>query len=83
MMEFICKYNSPIGELTLESDGKNLTGLWFENQQHYGNGLLKNYTEKKQNGVDIPNADCYNNRAKQRRQKHPPHLQRTAKRSTQ
>ncbi len=45
-MEFICKYNSPIGELTLESDGKNLTGLWFENQQHYGNGLLKKYTEK-------------------------------------
>lgn len=45
-MEFIWKYNSPLGELTLDSDGENLTGLWFENQQHYGNGLLGNYTEK-------------------------------------
>ncbi|MGN0488772.1 MAG: methylated-DNA--[protein]-cysteine S-methyltransferase [Ruminococcus sp.] len=45
-MEFIWKYNSPLGELTLESDGENLTGLWFENQQHHRNGLLENYTEK-------------------------------------
>ncbi|MCX4274186.1 MAG: methylated-DNA--[protein]-cysteine S-methyltransferase [Candidatus Gastranaerophilales bacterium] len=29
-------YNSPIGNITLASDGKNLTGLWFEGQKYFG-----------------------------------------------
>ncbi len=43
-MKYISTYNSPLGELTLVSDGENLTGLWFLNQQHYG--LTENYSEK-------------------------------------
>ena len=30
---------SPIGLLTLASDGENLTGLWMENQKFFGAGL--------------------------------------------
>ena len=30
------RYNSPIGNITLASDGKNLTGLWFEGQKYFG-----------------------------------------------
>ncbi len=29
-------YNSPIGNITIASDGKNLTGLWFEGQKYFG-----------------------------------------------
>lgn len=30
-MNFKCFYVSPLGKITLTSDGENLTGLWFEN----------------------------------------------------
>ena len=30
---------SPIGELTLASDGENLTGLWLAGQKYFGAGL--------------------------------------------
>ena len=33
-MDFCSYYNSPIGTLTLVSDGFTLTGLWMENQNH-------------------------------------------------
>ena len=29
-------YASPVGELTLASDGTALTGLWLEGQKHFG-----------------------------------------------
>ncbi|GFH40206.1 methylated-DNA--[protein]-cysteine S-methyltransferase [Lactococcus insecticola] len=29
-------YQSPLGQLTLASDGKNLNSLWFENQKYFG-----------------------------------------------
>ena len=31
--------NSPLGRLLLASDGKNLTGVWLENQKYYAAGL--------------------------------------------
>ena len=30
-----CRYNSPLGELTLASDGEFLTGLWLPGQKHF------------------------------------------------
>lgn len=36
-MLYYKKIASPLGELTLRSDGEVLTGLWFENDKHYGN----------------------------------------------
>lgn len=33
-------YTSPLGTITLASNGTGLTGLWFSDQRHYGAGLL-------------------------------------------
>lgn len=33
-MNFIAHYGSPIGSITLVSDGENLTGLWFDGQKY-------------------------------------------------
>jgi len=33
---------SPVGDLTLASDGEHLTGLWLANQKHFGAGLPDN-----------------------------------------
>lgn len=38
---FITTYQSILGNLTLSSDGKSLTGLWLENQTHFPEQLLK------------------------------------------
>ena len=36
-MEYMCKYNSEIGNIIIVSDGENLTGLWFEGQKYFLN----------------------------------------------
>ena len=40
-MEYIYHYDSPLGGITMASDGKALTGLWFDGQKNFGNGLDK------------------------------------------
>lgn len=45
-MEYISEYVSPAGKIILSSDGKNLTGLWFENQKYFKDTLDKEYEEK-------------------------------------
>ena len=37
---FCSTVESPLGTLTLASDGDCLTGLWFEGQKHYGASFL-------------------------------------------
>lgn len=32
-------YDSPLGGITLASDGQALTGLWFDGQKHFGNTI--------------------------------------------
>lgn len=34
-MVYVTTYNSPLGNITMASDGESLTGLWFEGQKHY------------------------------------------------
>ena len=34
-MLYYCNYNSPLGEMTLMSDGCSLIGVWFVGQRHY------------------------------------------------
>jgi len=46
MMEFTCGYASPLGGITLASDGKALTGLWFEGQKLFGAGLSGEHEER-------------------------------------
>lgn len=45
-MDYIFHYNSPLGGMTLASDGEALIGLWFEGQKHYGSSLDSNYIKK-------------------------------------
>lgn len=35
------KISSPLGEITLRSDGESLTGLWFADDKHYGDKIFK------------------------------------------
>lgn len=34
-MIYICKYNSPLGSITMTSDGEALTGLMFDGQKYF------------------------------------------------
>ncbi len=45
-MDHLHRYASPLGEMTLASDGEALTGLWFEGQKHFGAGLNGERKEK-------------------------------------
>ena len=38
-MGYIHCYQSPLGRITLASDGQALTGLWFDNQKYFGTTL--------------------------------------------
>ncbi len=42
---FTARYASPLGNITLASDGNSLTGLWFDGQKHFGSTLAA-YEEK-------------------------------------
>ena len=45
-MDYIFPYLSPLGGLTLASDGEALTGLWFDGQAHFGSTLGPAYEER-------------------------------------
>lgn len=51
-MEYRITYPSPLGELTLASDGSALTGLWIKGQKYFGSGV-ESWEEK----GDIPVFD--------------------------
>ena len=36
------KFSSPLGDITLRSDGESLTGLWFADDKHYGDKDIQN-----------------------------------------
>ena len=42
-MEYITTYDSPLGNITLASDGEYLTGLWFDTQKPSDEVLAANY----------------------------------------
>ena len=39
VVDYIYHYDSPLGPITLGSDGKALTGLWFDGQKYFGDTL--------------------------------------------
>lgn len=45
-MNYIFHYRSPLGPITLASDGTALTGLWFNGQAHFGAGLCPTPEER-------------------------------------
>ena len=44
-MDFISHYNSPLGGITIASNGSALTGLWFDGQKYFMDTLSKEFTE--------------------------------------
>lgn len=44
-MDYIFYYTSPLGGITLASDGEALTGLWFDGQKYFAQTLDKENTE--------------------------------------
>ena len=44
-MDFTARYQSPLGGITLASDGEALTGLWFERQKYFASTLSANTSE--------------------------------------
>ena len=45
-MDYMHPYASPLGSITLASDGEALVGLWFAGQKHFGAGLDGEKAEK-------------------------------------
>ncbi len=45
-MMYTCHYASPLGGVTLASDGTALTGLWFDGQKYFGDTLPREHTEQ-------------------------------------
>ncbi len=45
-MDFTHRFNSPLGGITLASDGESLTGLWFDGQKYFAASLEKEHEEK-------------------------------------
>ncbi|MBP5639575.1 MAG: methylated-DNA--[protein]-cysteine S-methyltransferase [Victivallales bacterium] len=46
-MDFIWHYDSPLGGITLASDGTALAGLWFDGQRYFADTLAKQHEERK------------------------------------
>lgn len=42
MSNFFCKYQSPLDEITIVSNGSAITGLWFAKQKHFDAELGEN-----------------------------------------
>lgn len=42
MSNFFCKYQSPLDEITIASNGSAITGLWFAKQKHFDAELGEN-----------------------------------------
>lgn len=45
-MHYIHPYHSPIGDMTLASDGNMLLGLWFDGQKYFGSTLSNRFITK-------------------------------------
>jgi methylated-DNA-[protein]-cysteine S-methyltransferase len=45
-MEYICEIKSPVGMLTVSSDGNNICGLWIEGQKYFAKTLDKDVSEQ-------------------------------------
>ena len=44
-VNYVGSYCSPLGGITLASDGERLTGLWFDGQKYFGSTLSLSYAQ--------------------------------------
>lgn len=45
-MDYVAHYDSPLGGITMASDGKALCGLWFDGQKYFGDVLATEHEER-------------------------------------
>ena len=45
-MKYLSHYRSPLGGITLSSDGERLTGSWFDNEKYSNEFIAGNIEEK-------------------------------------
>lgn len=45
-MNYLSTYQSPIGEISIASDGENIIGLWIKDQKYFASTLKKEVKEK-------------------------------------
>ena len=45
-MEYTHHYDSPLGGITMASDGESLTGLWFDGQKYFADTLGQDHEER-------------------------------------
>lgn len=45
-MDYINHYDSPLGGITMASDGNALIGLWFDEDKYFGDTLVNDYEEQ-------------------------------------
>lgn len=45
-MYYITKYESPVGLITIASDGENIVGLWIEGQKYFAGSVSEEMKEK-------------------------------------
>ena len=45
-MDYTYHYTSPIGGITVASNGESLTGLWFDGQKYFASTLSQRHVEK-------------------------------------
>lgn len=45
-MTYITQYNSPIGGITISSNGTEIIGLWFDGQKYFGDTISNKYEKK-------------------------------------
>lgn len=53
-MDYTQHYQSPLGDMTLASDGTNLIGLWFEKSRYFEEGLSDKKSDKKMERDPLP-----------------------------
>lgn len=46
MNQYLWKYQSPLGAMTMAGEEEGLTGLWFDGQKYFGQNLSGKETEK-------------------------------------
>lgn len=51
-MDYVGRYNSPLGTMTMASDGVALVGLWFDGQQRYADVLQADWREESRSIFD-------------------------------
>ena len=51
-MDYTHHYSSPLGAITMASDGDALIGLWFDGQKYFADTLSSDFREEPLNAFD-------------------------------